>query len=162
MSINAGISLHPDCQTLVTQLSMKRASANKDKAKLRYIIFDFEQNYEQIVVSKTGEEAQGKSAKEEYEEFLQVFTSPNLSSLAVYDMPYTTKAGAQHSTPILIHFNADNNNSSISKMMEKIKRRMIAVNSLEIMRRTFKVGLVMSEDTEADLEYDIVIKQLEK
>jgi hypothetical protein len=102
-SITGGINLHPDCQTMVTQLSMKKALANKDKAKLRYIIFDFDNNYEQIVVSKTGEEAQGKTAKEEYDEFLQVFTSPNLSSLAVYDMPYTTKAGASHSTPILLH-----------------------------------------------------------
>jgi len=154
--------LHPDCQAAVTQLSMKKALANKDKAKLRYIIFDFDNNYEQIVVSKTGEEAQGKTAKEEYEEFLQVFTSPNLSTLAVYDMPYTTKAGASHSTPILIHYNADNSSSHITKMMERIKRRMIAVNSLEVMRRTFKVGLVLSEETESDLEYELVIKQLEK
>lgn len=40
-------------------------------------------------------------------------------------------------------------------MMERIKRRMIAVNSLEVMRRTFKVGLVLSEETEADLEFDL-------
>ncbi|KZP18898.1 hypothetical protein FIBSPDRAFT_574050 [Athelia psychrophila] len=112
MSITGGINLSPECQATVTQLSMKRAQANKDKAKLRYIIFDFENNYETIVVSKTGEEAQGKSAKEEYEDFLQAFTSPNLSSLAVYDMPYITKAGATHSTPILVHFNADNNDST--------------------------------------------------
>jgi hypothetical protein len=32
---------------------------------------------------------------------------------------------------------------------------MIAVNSLEVMRRTFKVGLVLSEETESDLEYDL-------
>jgi len=82
---------------------MKKALANKDKAKLRYIIFEFDNNYEQVIVSKTGEEASGKTPKEEYEEFLEVFTSPNLSTLAVYDMPYTTKAGASHSTPILIH-----------------------------------------------------------
>jgi len=162
MSITGGINLHPDCQEAVTQLSMKRALANKDKAKLRYIIFDFDNNYEQIVVSKTGEEAHGKTAKEEYDDFLGVFTSPNLSSLAVYDMPYTTKAGASHSTPILLHYNADNSSSNITKMMERIKRRMIAVNSLEVMRRTFKVGLVLSEETESDLEYDLVIKHLEK
>lgn len=95
--------MNPECQAAVTQLSMKRALANKGKAKLRYIIFDFNNNYEEIVVSKTGEEAQDKSAKEEYEDFLRVFTAPNLSSLAVYDMPYTTKAGAMHSTPILLH-----------------------------------------------------------
>lgn len=40
-------------------------------------------------------------------------------------------------------------------MMERIKRRMVTVNSLEVMRRTFKVGLVMSEETEADLEFDL-------
>jgi hypothetical protein len=82
---------------------MKKALANKDKAKLRYIVFDFDNNYEQIIVLKTGEETHGKTSKEEYEDFLDVFTSPNLSSLAVYDMPYTTKAGASHSTPVLIH-----------------------------------------------------------
>ena len=40
-------------------------------------------------------------------------------------------------------------------MMERIKRRMVTVNSLEVMRRTFKVGLVVSEETESDLEYDL-------
>jgi len=53
--------------------------ANKGKAQYRYIIFDFENNYEQVVVSKTGEEAQGKTPKEEYEDFLSVWTTPNLS-----------------------------------------------------------------------------------
>lgn len=56
--------------------------------------------------------------------------------------------------------NADNNGSALTKMMEKIKRRMIAVNSLEVMRRTFKVGLVLSEDTEAELEYDLGMSDL--
>jgi hypothetical protein len=45
-------------------------------------------------------------------------------------------------------------------MMERIKRRMIAVNSLEVMRRTFKVGLVLSEETESDLEYDLGMSPL--
>ncbi|KIM89498.1 hypothetical protein PILCRDRAFT_813430 [Piloderma croceum F 1598] len=162
MSITSGIGLHPDCQAAVTQLSMKKSLANKDKAQYRYIIFDFENNYEQVVVLKTGEEAHGKTPKEEYEDFLGAWTAPNLSSLAVYDMPYTTKAGALHSTPILLHYNADNSSSNITRMMERIKRRMIAVNTLEVMRRTFKVGLVMSEETESDLEYDLVLKQLEK
>jgi len=82
---------------------MKKSLANKDKAKYRYLIFDFENNYEQVVVLKTGEEAHGKTPKEEYEEFLSVWTGPNLSSLAVYDMPYTTKSGVLHSSPILLH-----------------------------------------------------------
>jgi hypothetical protein len=55
----------------------------------------------------------------------------------------------------LVCSNADNSSSNITRMMERIKRRMIAVNTLEVMRRTFKVGLVMSEETESDLEYDL-------
>ena len=46
-------------------------------------------------------------------------------------------------------------------MMERIKRRMIAVNSLEVMRRTFKVGLVLSEETESDLEYELGVSFLQ-
>jgi len=56
---------------------------------------------------------------------------------------------------LLVCSNADNSSSNITRMMERIKRRMIAVNTLEVMRRTFKVGLVMSEETESDLEYDL-------
>jgi hypothetical protein len=56
---------------------------------------------------------------------------------------------------LLVRSNADNSSSNITRMMERIKRRMIAVSGLEMMRRTFKVGLVMSEETESDLEYDL-------
>jgi len=56
---------------------------------------------------------------------------------------------------LLVCSNADNTSSDITRMMDRIKRRMMAVNCLELMRRTFKFGLVVSEDTESDLEYDL-------
>lgn len=80
---------------------MKRS--NKNKTPLRWIIFQFNDDYSELAVSKEGPEAKGKSPKEEYDEFLAEFTGPKAPRLAVYDMQYTTKSGASHSAPVLLH-----------------------------------------------------------
>jgi len=141
------------------QLSMKKVLANKDKAKLRYIIFDFDESYEEIIVLKTGEEDRGKTEEMEYKDFLGVFMSPNMSSLAIYDMPYITKAGASHSTPILLHYNAER---ADMKMLDRLRRKVVVAQASGLMQNTFKVGLVHTGEDGTELGYDLVIGLLKK
>jgi len=64
MSITGGIALHEECNELLQQLKMKNSASNKDKARLRYIIFHVDGDCKQLILYKSGIESGSKATEE--------------------------------------------------------------------------------------------------